>query len=191
MRHLVIIAHFNEQSFNHAILHSYVESLQESGHEVRVRDLYKLDFDPVLRPNGGSVAGDVLEEQQHVSWAQAIAFIYPVWWTGLPAILKGYIDRVFSYGFAYRIVDGQLDGLLADKQVTIFSTTGNREEDYLQNGMFASMNQTTDDGIFRFCGVKEIAHKYFSDVHSLSDEQRKAMLAEVKAFAQETNSLSC
>ena len=68
--------------------------LEEKGHEVRVRDLYELNFNPVLGASDfisfsqGNTPADIKEEQEHISWADSITFIYPVWWAGLPAILK-------------------------------------------------------------------------------------------------------
>ena len=109
MKHLVIYAHPNEQSLNGYLKQVVVEHLAKNGHEVKVRDLYQLNFNPVLSLEDmagqriGKVEEDVKKEQDYIVWADCITFIHPIWWTGLPAILKGYIDRVFSYGFAYRL----------------------------------------------------------------------------------------
>ncbi|MEJ1715164.1 NAD(P)H-dependent oxidoreductase, partial [Escherichia coli] len=82
--------------------------LQKKGHEVEVRDLYEMQFQPTLGRSEmiGGIGEDVVVEQEYLKWADVITFIYPIWWTGLPAIMKGYIDRVFSYGFAYKYVNG-------------------------------------------------------------------------------------
>lgn len=106
MKHLVVYAHPVAGSVNHQLLNSVLESLK--GHEVEVRDLNQLAFNPVLSSEDlagqrrGEVATDVKTEQDFIREADVITFIYPIWWAGLPAILKGYVDRVFSYGFAYR-----------------------------------------------------------------------------------------
>lgn len=96
--------------------------LEGKGHEVRVRDTYELNFNPVLGASDfisfsqGNTPEDIKEEQEHISWADSITFIYPVWWAGLPAILKGYVDRVFSHGFAYAYGENGIEKLLSGKK---------------------------------------------------------------------------
>lgn len=108
MNHLIVYAHPHEDSFNHAILNTAADALRANGHEVTIRDLYKLNFNPVLTSadtsamRAGNTPDDIKTEQAHLAKADVISFIYPFWWTGLPAILKGYVDRTFSYGFAYQ-----------------------------------------------------------------------------------------
>jgi NAD(P)H dehydrogenase (quinone) len=112
MKHLIVYAHPNKDSLNSRIKNCVSRILQEKNHEVLCRDLYEIDFDPVLTladMNGqrkGQVSDDVRQEQEYITWADCITFIYPIWWTGLPAMMKGYIDRVMSYGFAYRYDQG-------------------------------------------------------------------------------------
>lgn len=108
---------------------------------------------------------DIAVEQEQIKWADVIIFVYPVWWTGLPAMLKGYVDRVFSYGFAYQYVEGNPVGLLEVKKALLFSTTGAANEIYEQIGMHNSMKQTTDQGIFGFTGIKVIDHVFFGGSH--------------------------
>lgn len=124
MRHLIIYAHPNENSLNHSVLKTVVENLEAQYHEIVIRDLYTNGFDPVLSLTDmqgqrmGKVSDDVKLEQDYISWAEQITFIYPIWWTGLPAIMKGYIDRVFSYGFAYCYDQGIQKGLLKGKKLS-------------------------------------------------------------------------
>jgi NAD(P)H dehydrogenase (quinone) len=191
MKHLIIYSHPNPKSFNYAIKETFATALKNNNHEVRVRDLYEINFDPVLKGSDfvalqkGSVADDVKVEQDNMHWADVITFVYPIWWTGLPARLKGYIDRVLTFGFAYKIDSKGVTGLLPDKKVYIFNTTGTPEEHYKNIGMLKSINQTSDAGIFEFCGMKMIGHKYFCGVPSSSDETRKKWLEEVKKIASD------
>lgn len=191
MKHLIIYSHPNPQSFNQAILQTFKTQLEQRQDEVRVRDLYALSFNPVLAAEDflslqkGKVPPDIKTEQDHVRWAEVITFIFPIWWTGLPAMLKGYIDRVFSHGFAYSYGKEGPRGLLGDKRVFIINTTGSPREAYERSGMFQSLRQTIEEGIFMFCGMTVVGHKYFSGVVSCSRETRQAMLEEVKAVARE------
>src|ERR1700750_3019483 len=116
MRHLIIYAHPNENSLNNHLLQTVIESLKKAHHDLQIRDLNKIGFNPVFSLEdmqgqfAGKIADDVKTEQDYISWAEQITFIYPIWWTGMPAIIKGYIDRVFSYGFAYRYDQGVQKG---------------------------------------------------------------------------------
>ncbi|MDX8364668.1 NAD(P)H-dependent oxidoreductase [Cytobacillus sp. Hm23] len=187
MKHLVIYAHPNPQSFNHAILETVVGRLEDQGNEVVVRDLYALNFEPVLSGNdfaafqSGNTPNDIQTEQEHVKWADVITLIYPIWWTGLPAILKGYIDRVFAYGFAYAVNEqGGYEKLLAGKKAVVLNTIGHPEDYYEQIGMIGAMKQTTDNGIFDFVGIETLEHKFFGSVPSVDDNTRKQMLVDVE-----------
>ncbi|MEO5360926.1 MAG: NAD(P)H-dependent oxidoreductase [Nitrospirota bacterium] len=190
MKHLIVYSHPNPKSFNHAIREKLEAELKALGHEVRVRDLYAVNFDPVLKPSdfeliqAGKAAEDVKVEQDHITWADVISFIHPVWWTGLPAIFKGYIDRVFSFGFAYKIDETGITGLLNGKKVLIINTTGAPEEMYAKSGMFNSMLQTSDDGIYRFCAMEVLKHMFFTSIPYITDVERTAMLEEVRAAAR-------
>src|SRR6185369_5924470 len=150
MKHLIIYAHPNKSSLNHFIKQTAVAALENAGHEVVVRDLYEINFNPVMSledMNGqrnGTVAGDVRIEQEFIEWAEAITFIYPIWWTGLPAIIKGYIDRVMSYGFAYRYDNGIQKGLLQGKSAFIINTQGKSNAEYHLIGMDKALLLTSD-----------------------------------------------
>ena len=88
MNALIVYAHPNPRSFNKALLDTAQETLEEAGHEVRVKDLYAMDFAPVLGADDfealerGEVPTDIAREQQDVLWSQALIFFYPLWWYG-------------------------------------------------------------------------------------------------------------
>ncbi|UKB80588.1 NAD(P)H-dependent oxidoreductase [Chryseobacterium sp. MEBOG07] len=176
MRHLIIYAHPNENSLNHSLLNTVVETLQSRDQEVIVRDLYKIGFDPVFSLQDmqgqfqGKLSDDVKLEQEHISWAEQITFIYPIWWTGLPAMMKGYIDRVFSYGFAYRYDQGIQKGLLKGKKTVIINTHGKSHEEYEKTGMDKALTSTSDNGIFIYSGLEVIRHLFFDKADKASSE---------------------
>jgi len=167
MKHLIIYAHPNPESLNSYLKQTLAEHLWDTGHEVVIRDLYQLNFSPVLSLEDmqgqrmGKVAKDVKQEQEYISWAEHITFIYPIWWTGMPAIMKGYIDRVFSYGFAYRYDQGVQKGLLTGKQTTIVNTHGKSKAEYEDIGMDKALSLTSDKGIFTYCGLEINQHFFF------------------------------
>jgi len=189
MKQLIVYSHPNPLSFNHGILDTLTKALQAKGDEVVVRHLYALKFDPVLKAadfealHQGGVTDDVKAEQEQVRWADIMTFIYPVWWASMPAVTKGYIDRVFSHGFAYVYDANGPRGLLQGKKVMVISTQGAPEPYYAGNGMFQSMGQTIDDGIFRFCAMEVLGHRYFGEVPTTTPENRAKMLEEVARMA--------
>ncbi|MGG1921245.1 NAD(P)H-dependent oxidoreductase [Chryseobacterium sp.] len=191
MRHLIIYAHPNENSLNHHLLNTVVETLQFRNEEVVVRDLYTIDFDPVLSLDDmqgqrmGKVSDDVKTEQEYISWAEQITFIYPIWWTGLPAIMKGYIDRVFSYGFAYRYDQGIQKGLLKGKKTVIINTHGKSHEEYEKTGMDKALTLTSDNGIFIYSGLEIIRHLFFDKADKASPENLEIWKGQIKNLYSE------
>jgi len=186
MNHLIVFAHPNSKSFGKAIEETVSKASAEKGFHTRVKDLYIENFNPVLSQSdfealgSGKIPADIRAEQDLITWADAISFVYPIWWTGFPAILKGYIDRVFSYGFAYEVRDGAVVGLLKGKRVRLFSTTGTPDPVYDSNGMHDSMKQTQDTGIFRFSGIDDVEHLFFGAVPYVDDSIRKGYLDQVE-----------
>ncbi|MBP1167472.1 NAD(P)H dehydrogenase (quinone) [Chryseobacterium sp. PvR013] len=191
MRHLIIYAHPNNNSLNHNLLNTVIETLQSCNQEVIVRDLYAIGFDPVLsladmqEQRLGKVSDDIKIEQEHISWAEQITFIYPIWWTGLPAIMKGYIDRVFSYGFAYRYDQGIQKGLLKGKKTVIINTHGKSHEEYEKTGMDKALTLTSDHGIFMYSGLEIIRHLFFDKADKASSEDLEIWKSQVKNLFSE------
>lgn len=190
MRHLIIYAHPNPQSLNAQFKQAIAGHLKQSGHQVVVRDLYELAFDPVLSledmagQRKGEVANDVKQEQEFVAWADCITFIYPIWWTGLPAMMKGYVDRVFSYGFAYRYDQGVQKGLLKGKQAIIINTHGKSHHEYSTLGMDRALALTSDKGIYEYCGFEIKQHFFFDKADRVSAETFAVWKSEIlESFA--------
>ena len=177
MKHLIIYAHPNKASLNHLFKQTVEQTLTQHNHEVVVRDLYELNFNPVLSledmagQRKGTVTTDVKLEQEFISWADAITFIYPIWWTGMPAIMKGYIDRVFSYGFAYRYDQGVQKGLLSGKSAYIINSHGKSSAEYEKMGMDKALSLTSDKGIYDYCGFEIKQHFFFDQADRTTSDQ--------------------
>ena len=190
MSYLIIYAHPNPGSFNHAIMETITEELRHNGKGVKIRDLYQMEFNSVLKSEDlahmqkGSIAQDVKEEQALIRSAEMMILVYPLWWAGMPAMLKGYVERVFSEGFAYRITDDGIAGLLGGKKVFLFTTMGASMGDYEERGFFKSMGQITDTVIFSFCGFEVLGHKYFPSVPYVTASDRMRMLDEVRELVK-------
>ena len=99
----------------------------------------------------------------------------------MPALMKGYIDRVFTKGFAYNMdEEGQLQGLLAGKKVVILNNMGFPYDYYDKIGMLQSMKQTSDQGIFEFCGIEVAEHRFFGHLDGSSRSEREAHVKVLK-----------
>jgi len=185
MKYLIIYAHPNPKSFNHAVKERVEALLKKEKKEFSVRDLYVIKWNPVLGGadfeafKNGKGSADVAKEQQYVKESDVLIFIHPIWWFGMPAVLKGYIDRVFSYGFAYTAGPEGIKGLLSNKKVVIINTTGGTEDTYIKSGFKDAVIKVFKNGTYEFCGMKLILHKFFFAVPSITDEARKKMLDEI------------
>lgn len=188
MKHLIIYSHPNKGSLNHHLLQTVIDSLKIKNHEIVIRDLYQLNFNPVLSLEDmdgqrmGNVTDEVKQEQQYISWADHIIFIYPIWWTGMPAIMKGYIDRVFSYGFAYRYDQGVQKSLLTGKLTTIINTHGKSQAEYESIGMDNALSLTSDKGIFIYCGLEINQHFFFDKADKVNSEEIEEWTIKIKTL---------
>ncbi len=182
---LVIYAHPNPKSFCHGILETIEAKAKTEGHEVVVRDLYALKFNPVLCSDdfislkSGKNLPDIEEEQKHITWCNVMIFICPLWWGGLPAMAKGYLDRVFNLGFAYKITKEGPQGQLRDKKVMLLITQGQSQAAY-EKEMWPAMTRTIEKNAFEFAGIVNSSHIYFPSVPSVTMEVRKGYLKQVE-----------
>jgi NAD(P)H dehydrogenase (quinone) len=170
MRHLIIAAHPRAKSFNHSVVEAYTAALQERGHRVACRDLYAIGFDPVLSARDmaaigrGKPARDVRTEQQAIRAADVITLIAPLWWSGFPAMLKGYVDRVFSAGFAYVIKGNEYRPGLSGKKGAIITTSAASVEELRSSGALRALKAAYHDGLMEFCGIELVGHLYLDGI---------------------------
>ena len=186
MKVLIVFTHPNPQSFNHALLEHISEGLQEAGHEVRVKDLYQEQFDPILQADDlaqlqqGVIPARIKKEQDELLWAEGLVFIYPLWWFERPAMLKGWFDVVLTNGLAFEYSSEGVKGLLRHKKALVMITAGGSEQYFKDNDALALIHRTVTDGTLSFCGIKDVSHKIYFDIAGLSDAERKAILEESK-----------
>jgi NAD(P)H dehydrogenase (quinone) len=174
MNILLVYAHPEPRSLNGALKDFSVERLERSGHTVQVSDLYAMKwkatldpadvlqrqpdarFDPSLDSRHAFLNGlqseDIAREQDKLRWADALILQFPLWWFSMPAILKGWVERVYAYGFAYgvgehsdlRWGDRYGEGTLAGKRAMLIVTAGGWESHYGPRGI----NGPMDDILF-------------------------------------------
>lgn len=183
MNHLIIYAHPYSGSFNHTILEKVITCSAQTN--VIVRDLYQLNFDPILtwceftQTLSQQYTPDITTEHQYWREADVITLIYPLWWMGFPAVLKGYLDRVLSYDFAYQNGEIESIGLLTGKKMQQFVTLGNSNEKYARKGFLSAFEHTLGKGLFEFCGISDVKMHYFGNV-GLKETNYAAILQEVE-----------
>ncbi len=188
MKHLIIYVNPEVESFSHRILETVKDYSLEKGHEVEVRDLYAMNFNPVLSlkeikalDKDGSVPDDVKQEQKYLDWAEVVTFIYPIWWE-IPAMMKGYFDRVFSYEYAYVYTEDGPKGLLGDKKVFRLNSMGTHREVYEENGLRRDYESVIDEGILQSTGMKVVESRLFGPSPRKNKELGDKYLEEVKSI---------
>ncbi|CAI0906137.1 NAD(P)H-dependent oxidoreductase [Serratia entomophila] len=174
MNILIVYAHPEPQSLNGSLKNFAVKRLHDAGHHVQVSDLYAMSwkavldaddsqeeqqaarFDPSEASQRAFAAGlqseDIAREQQKLLWADAVILQFPLWWFSMPAILKGWVERVYAYGFAYgvgehsdaRWGDRYGEGTLAGKRAMLIVSTGGWQSHYAARGI----NGPIDDILF-------------------------------------------
>lgn len=186
MKYLIIYTHLNPGSFTKAVSDEVQNVLTANGNEVKTIDLYGEKFNPILEfPDiehmfmGKDAPNDVQKYQELVTWADNLVFVYPIWWQQMPAMLKGFIDRVFTNGYAFEYNETGVEGLLKGKTAHLFINTGNTNEMLEKIGMHAALNKINEDGIFGFCGISSKT-TFFGNVSMGSDEERKNYLGSIK-----------
>ncbi|MXP57432.1 NAD(P)H-dependent oxidoreductase [Pantoea sp. Taur] len=164
MHTLIVTAHPDHHSHTHAVVEQLVKGISASGqHSVEIADLAAEQFDPrfnqadVDQFKSGTVSPqDVLAEQQRLNRADALVLVYPIYWWSFPAQLKGWIDRVFTQGWAYDDTGEKVIKKLGHLQVHLLALGAANTRTYLRRGYFSSMRTQIDEGIFGYCGAPVI-----------------------------------
>lgn len=183
MKVLIIYAHPNPESFNNAILQRIIQGLEEvsHSHDFSVIDLYKENFNPVLRFDSNKKRRDLHLDPETayyrklISEAEHVIFIYPIWWYGPPAILKGFIDRVFSSGFAYTYEGNLPKGLLKNKTAWVIYTIDSPKwyiSLFRSNAEWIIMKKA----VLKFCGFRKIERFMFSGFKNSKKQKREKWL---------------
>ncbi len=214
MKVLIVYAHPEPRSLNGALKDLAVSHLTSLGHEVQVSDLYAMNWkaaadadDFLNHPTGerlayarasklafagGTQREDIVAEQQKLLWAQAVIFQFPLWWFSMPAILKGWVERVFAFGFAYGvgIHDGERwgdrygEGTLAGRRAMLSVTIGGRAPHYTERGVNGALEDLLfpiQHGIIYYPGMEALPPFSLYMADRLSPEQWPSVAESYKA----------
>lgn len=188
MKVSIILAHPNPGSFNHAIADTARSTLAGNGHEVIFHDLHAERFDPILPheeiAQQASLPDSVAAHCHEMATADGIIIVHPNWWGQPPAILKGWVDRVFRPGVTYNFLEGDTGegvpiGLLSARAALVFNTSNTPQEREI--AAFGDPLETLwKNCIFGLCGVATFYRRMFQVVVTSTAEQRAEWLEEVK-----------
>lgn len=181
MKVLYVFAHPEPKSFNAAMKDTALAALKEKGHEVKLSDLYAMEFNPVLKASDfterknpdffnpfleaikaskiGAFSPDIKEEMEKVKWADLLIFQFPIYFTAMPAIMKGWIDRVLAPGFGFNPVTNSAydTGLFKGKSAMLAFTTGAPKEMYSEGGAHGDIHkhlESVTHCVFEYMGMK-------------------------------------
>jgi NAD(P)H dehydrogenase (quinone) len=193
MNHLIVVAHPLVDSVTMKLARAYALELKHLGRNPHMHDLYRMGFSPVLTASeleplrhGREPSSEIVQAQAAVASAAALTVIYPLWWATMPAIMKGYIDRVFARGFAYRGSRGKTRGLLSGKQCVLITLSGSPMTMLRESGDWGAIDQLQDSHIFRSCGFELLEHVHVGSVEPPVRSATMAALEErVRACARE------
>lgn len=187
-RILVILGHPVTRSFCAALADAYVKGAKAAGNEVQVMSLGDLSFDPLLRNGYATIQQlepDLVAAQSSITWAEHIVFVYPIWWGAMPALLKGFIDRIFLPGFAFKYRDGAVfwDRLLVGRSAHLLVTMDTPPWYFRWIYRMPGHNQMKRT-ILEFSGIKPVTVSSFGPIRDSSPLKREKWLAQANTFGR-------
>ncbi|WP_347219723.1 NAD(P)H-dependent oxidoreductase [Chryseobacterium sp.] len=179
----IINGHPNKESFNFGVAEAYKNGAIEAGAEIKEITIADLNFNPNLQfgyQKRMELEPDLLNAWESIQWADHLVWVHPIWWGGLPALMKGFIDRLFLPGFAYKYRENSLwwDKLLTGKTAHIITTIDQPGWYYRLMYGRPSVNQLKKSTL-EFCGIKPVKVTYLGIIRTSNEEQRRKWLDKV------------
>ena len=169
MHVLNVVAHPKPGSFTHALARRFEDGVTAAGHSFERADLYAEGFDPVMTARdmeqfvGREMPGPILAEQDRVERADALCLIFPVWWFSMPAMMKGWLDRVWSAGWAYAWQHDPKGSLLKPRPCTLLVPVGAYAQMEAEWGCLERLDHIWRVGVLGYCGVDPIDIRFLLD----------------------------
>jgi NAD(P)H dehydrogenase (quinone) len=170
MKHAIVVAHPKQESFVTTIARAYRDAVLHRKQNVTFRDLYRANFDACLHDDeipwakDFTIHPDVAAERAAVGDAEVFAFFYPLWLNAPPAILKGYLERVFGFGFAYGRGASGNQPLLRGRKLISFSSSGAPTDWVIQTGAWQAVRTLFDAHFASVCGMEVVDHIHFGAI---------------------------
>ncbi len=185
---LVILGHPNKDSFCSALADSYCLGARNSGIDLKQTDLSDLSFDLSLHMGYNEIQTlepDLQQVQKDILWAEHLVFVYPIWWATMPALLKGFLDRVFlpEFAFKYKKDSPWWDKLLEGKSARLI-TTMDAPHFYFWLKYGSAGHKAMKKATLEFCGVKPVKITTFSQVKNSTNEKLKKWLKKAEELGE-------
>ncbi|MEX1077820.1 MAG: NAD(P)H-dependent oxidoreductase [Homoserinimonas sp.] len=177
MHLLTVFSHPFRDKYPAAVMDSFHAPFEEEGYTIDVLDLHRERFDPRFTAEdhahfwGGPIPPGIEEMHGRVQEADRLAFVFPVYWWSMPALMKGWIERVFTAGWAYQYGAGvedrgraALHGLLPSIPTVLIGIGGSKERTYEKYGYDEAMRTQLDVGIFAYTGIDDVESHLIHDV---------------------------
>ncbi|VXB80769.1 MULTISPECIES: NAD(P)H-dependent oxidoreductase [Chryseobacterium] len=179
----LINGHPNNESFNFALAEAYKNGAENSGAEIKEIIIRDLNFNPNLEfgyQKRMDLEPDLIKAWEIIQWADHLVWVHPVWWGGLPAVTKGFIDRLFIPGLAFKYRENSVwwDKLLTGKTAHIITTLDQPSWYYRIFYGRPSINQLKKSTL-EFCGIKPVKVTYIGIIKNAKEEQRKKWIEKV------------
>jgi NAD(P)H dehydrogenase (quinone) len=195
--HLVILGHPSTESFNATLAEAYMATVRSKGQHAILRDLYAIDFDPLLKEAERTASGptmvpdDARHELELATQSDVVVFVYPLWFGAPPAIIKGYLDRVFGAATRYVDFTNPKKSPFAGKRLAVISTSGSSLPWLEGQGIWISLRQSFDQYLKAVVGFSRCDH-YHADgiVDGLGPSHAARVIYEVTDFANKICSTS-
>jgi NAD(P)H dehydrogenase (quinone) len=169
MHILTVLCHPSPASFSHSVAQCFNDGARSVGHTVEVADLYAERFDPVMTErdlqqfDGIAMPEAIQREQARIERADALCLVYPVWWYGMPAMMKGWFDRVWSAGWAYHWQHDPEGSLLNARPCTMLIPLGASDKQLQRWGYRDEIEHLWRYGVLGYCGVDPIRIELLTD----------------------------
>lgn len=186
---LIVTAHPVANALSHSLAARIADRLREQGTQVEIADLHAEAFTPamlrsdleVYHGDANALPADILREQQRVERADMLVFVFPVYWWSVPGLLKGWFDRVLTLNWAYKVAeDGRIVGNLRDVPVRLVATGGSDLNGFDKHGYSTAMQTQLVEGVFGFCGLKDVTLDILYEADSATPEQVDAFLKKLE-----------
>lgn len=185
---VLINGHPNKDAFNFGIAEAYKKGAENAGVEVKEIIIADLQFNPNLQfgyQKRIELEPDLIDAWEKIQWADHLVWVHPVWWGGLPAITKGFIDRLFLPGFAFQYRENSMwwDKLLAGKTAHIITTLDQPSWYYRLVYGRPSVNQLKKCTL-EFCGIKPVKITYIEPIKKAELFLRKKWLDKIEKLGE-------
>ena len=181
MHLLTVFSHPLRNKYPSAVMDAFHQPIINDGHTIDLLDLHKEAFDPRFNEAdhaafwGQPISQEIKQMQARVNRADRLAFVFPVYWWSMPAMMKGWIERVFTEGWAYQYGNGvqdrgkkELAGKLTNKPTILIGIGGSKQTTYEKYGYERAMKTQIDVGIFSYCGITDVESHLIYDVEGPS-----------------------